>query len=589
MDHAEPNIRRNMWSYCKDTLSKKIWDHIPAEHDPHDPVEYLRLSELATVQTTLVAPSLIMLSIDARVNLTSDGCITMGLHLLTKLVHVDLSGNYGISEFPLGGCVSLETCNLAGVSIVYRKEDFANMPRLWYLNISNNGCIQPLPEGLAKCVSLAVLFANASWYTDIVSIGCLRRLKYLNLRGNHMLEGVPDLSKCYALRRVNLSETPITDVKFGPGEYTALDTLQLFKCNLQSAPSVRAPNLKSLTLRMQSHNVLSFIEPSMGASMRALTQLNIDGNSCAALPAPMMALTVLRAARNLLTALDLSGYPALTQLDVSNNLLTDIPSTRARHGLQSLACSRNCITRITQSTLDRYSSLVELHLDGNPFQPGTHVDTRRLKSLKRLNLEGTPVADIMVDTASIQQINANYTRLTMAVVTNFVLRLVGSKIQVLKMLGIELSPAFGALKTLTELEIGFEWGVTDAGDIRDHGDHGDSADHGDPADMIISTLPVTLGNLYTVSNMTASALASTLSVSYWLEPLLLELHVAWQASYFPRYPDRDAAVVACFGKKCMDAIFTTLLCLGRCADAGHALYCEMLKLVCTYWQPADWA
>lgn len=252
--------------------------------------------------------------------------------------------------------------------------DLSKLTGLETLVIENvNASSFQMLSSLAQLKQLTVRSCALS-SADISAIGSLPNLEHLVL-SDCSISKIDGLSNAPRLVTLDLSKNTIRDLT-ALSFMTGLTTLDLSNNAIADLSPLSA--LTSLQELNVSYNSLRSIAPLMTCT--ALTKLNAAGNQLDQLVAfPGSALTYLDLSNNLLTDVStLSEMTSITELDVSKNKLTDISALAALNNLTAIRFSRNQITALPQWS----TSCALTAIDGS-YNKLTSVS--QLKGLAHLN------------------------------------------------------------------------------------------------------------------------------------------------------------------------------------------------------------
>lgn len=196
------------------------------------------------------------------------------------------------------------------------------------------------------------------------------------------------------LRTLDLSHNHISEIDTETFlEFGSLDTLRLNDNFMTKVKDDIFKNLIELTGLDLSHNLIDVISVNAFKYLQNLLWLNIDDNCLydVTLYLPVPALHSLSIAYNRINRFpQLSGIRAITNLDLSNNLIADLKLRKNFiKSIQKLNMGGNYLK--DSSRLIAFSSLSELNLadNGNIDYETNEKFIRHLAALRKLNLTNT--------------------------------------------------------------------------------------------------------------------------------------------------------------------------------------------------------
>ncbi|EOA16804.1 hypothetical protein CARUB_v10005024mg [Capsella rubella] len=239
----------------------------------------------------------------------------------------------------------LKTLDLSGMSLASLSASSINLASISKLDLSNNN-IQKIPESLvARMLNLSALDLHSNQLKTLPnSIGCLSKLKFLNVSGNYIQFLPKTIEDCRSLEELNAN-----------------------------------------------FNELTRLPDAIGFELTNLTKLSVNSNKIVQLPQSVSHLTSLRvldARLNRLGSLpeDLENLVNLQVLNVSQNFqhLTTLPySVGLLISLVELDVSYNGITVLPDS-LGCLRRIQKLSVQGNPLiSPPFEVVEQGLEALKQ--------------------------------------------------------------------------------------------------------------------------------------------------------------------------------------------------------------
>ncbi|KAG7621834.1 Leucine-rich repeat [Arabidopsis suecica] len=240
---------------------------------------------------------------------------------------------------------NIKTLDLSGMSLASLSASSINLASISKLDLSNNN-IQKIPESLvARMLNLWALDLQSNQLKTLPnSIGCLSKLKFLNVSGNYLQSLPKTIEDCRSLEELNAN-----------------------------------------------FNELTRLPDAIGFELTNLTKLSVNSNKLVLLPNSVSYLTSLRvldARLNRLSSLpeDLENLVNLQVLNVSQNFqhLTTLPySVGLLISLVELDVSYNGMTVLPDS-LGCLRRIQKLSVEGNPLiSPPFEVVEQGLEALKQ--------------------------------------------------------------------------------------------------------------------------------------------------------------------------------------------------------------
>ncbi|KAK2413602.1 putative leucine-rich repeat receptor protein kinase [Trifolium repens] len=283
------------------------------------------------------------------------GTIPEEIGLLSKLIHLDLSGNSFSGEVPL----SLE-----------------NLTKLTHLDLSHNQLFGEIPPSLGNIGRLKHLDIS---YNDLYGsipyeLGFIKPLIALNLSNNNNIEGeIPSsLGNLTKLTHLDMSANSLVSmIPSSLGNLRQLEYLQISFTNIHGSIPLSLENLTKLTHLDLSHNQLfGEIPPSLG-NIGRLKHLDISYNGLyGSIP------------------YELGFIKPLIALNLSNNIIEgEIPSSLGNlTKLTHLDMSANSLVSMIPTSLGNLRKLEELDISRNYFEGFIPLELGFLKNLIRLDL-----------------------------------------------------------------------------------------------------------------------------------------------------------------------------------------------------------
>lgn len=269
---------------------------------------------------------------------------------IKDLKHLNLAGNQirSVSDLISETLISLDLSRNRLTNLLPNM--LQNLPALTNINLSQNHRVS--------------LQSKQGEYVESISLKKID-LSYCNME-NIELEGFPALTT--AILKANmvreLSKESFINTK-------VLENLDLSQNSINSVDANAFKKLKHLKTLNLSFNMISKIERDTFKDNELLTKLDLSRNTISRfnrITAPN--LTHLNMTWCQIMILDpdaISGMPELVELDLSNNLINDIPDTLTSENLQSIDLSMNRMTNIRNSTFWGFPEIAKINLAGNRF------------------------------------------------------------------------------------------------------------------------------------------------------------------------------------------------------------------------------
>ncbi|XP_034651840.1 platelet glycoprotein V [Drosophila subobscura] len=280
-----------------------------------------------------------------------------------------------------------------GISSLGGDQLVNQLPNLERLTLSNNRLVQlaALPSRSLRTLDLSNCSIQrlSSPFLD-----SLPNLEALNLSRNTQLQfGVldEDLIWAYELRRLDVSYCNLDQIDLSG--LPVLTEVRLRGNLLRVVDAETFANNTMLEVLDLSENVLRLIGQDAFSNLRRLKELNLAFNEIARLDRNFVrnndVLVELNLSRNVLQKLtrivsnslrtinmswceitsiessSLSSLSAIQRLDLSNNLISDIPSNMRSATLQQLNLANCRLSTVRNNTFREFPELADLHLNGN--------------------------------------------------------------------------------------------------------------------------------------------------------------------------------------------------------------------------------
>ncbi|XP_053687132.1 uncharacterized protein LOC128736668 [Sabethes cyaneus] len=274
---------------------------------------------------------------------------------MPALEHLKLSGNpiHGISDM---SSTSLKTLDMSNCKLSTLQPTALNgLESLVYLNLAKNYRLSLSFHGNVTSQSLKrINLSNCNM--DSIDLAGFPNLMTAILRGNMIRQLTRDsFAPNLLLENIDLSSNAINFV--------------------QNDAFRRLIHLKNLDL---SFNMIKQIDGKMFKDNELLTNINLSRNYFWRLQRiTATSLAHLNMSWSEILAIDadaLGAMPSLVDLDLSGNLLFEIPDSIASDSLQTLDLSMCRITTFRNTTLSGLPALLRINLSGNRFTTPFRVD-----------------------------------------------------------------------------------------------------------------------------------------------------------------------------------------------------------------------
>lgn len=269
---------------------------------------------------------------------------------MKNLKHLDLASNHirGVSDLISD---SLQTLDLSYNKLTSLLPNMlSNLPSLTSINLSRNYRISLKTKQGEFVQSESLKRIDLSFCNmDEIELDGFPALTTAILRGNMIRELTKEsFSNTKLIENLDLSQNSVNSVDTGT-----------FK---------KLKHLKTLNL---SFNMIPKIERETFKDNELLTKLDLNRNSINRLNrinAPNLNILNLTWCQIVLLDGDaLAGMPELVRLDLSHNLIHDIPDVLHSVSLQNLDLSMNRITNIRNETFQGFPEISSINLSGNRF------------------------------------------------------------------------------------------------------------------------------------------------------------------------------------------------------------------------------
>ncbi|PWM47132.1 MAG: hypothetical protein DBX47_01110 [Clostridiales bacterium] len=272
-----------------------------------------------------------------------------GLLSLTKLTELNLSFNKIADISPISGLTSLKSLNISFNEITSLSSLFQVLPFLSSLDASSN----PITsfENLKLCKTLETLVLDGYSFSSL-----------------DFLYGIETLDKLY-LRRSSFSES--VELK---------NLIYISYLDISDASGFRIDDVASLTnLKSLIAKNNKITDASFTSKMLNLTELDLSKNLLESFEfyGNVPALTKVNLSQNSLSNVVVVSYSALSDLDISQNELTNI-SFENLPALRKVNLSQNRLTTIDISSL---SALEILDLSHNEITDTSFISSNTIKTM----------------------------------------------------------------------------------------------------------------------------------------------------------------------------------------------------------------
>tara|TARA_B100000767_G_scaffold252464_1_gene256249 strand:+ start:1513 stop:2664 length:1152 start_codon:yes stop_codon:yes gene_type:complete len=239
--------------------------------------------------------------------------------------------NIGLAELPseIFNLTALRELNVSGNNLASLPSSIGQLTELRKFVLcerdDNNSALTALPDSITRCAKLEELILGASSIVSLpASIGNLKELRHLSVRGSKHLELLPDsVVQCSALTEINIAFTSIKSLPESIGDLRKLETLCAASTKLSSLPvSISNCPLKLLAIegcefetfpeiveirtleRLWAHNNRIMKLPESIGNMYKLEILTLQGNRLASVPVGLASIDAS-------VVVDLTGNPKL--------------------------------------------------------------------------------------------------------------------------------------------------------------------------------------------------------------------------------------------------------------------------------------
>lgn len=314
--------------------------------------------------------------------------LPVNLTKLTQLRSLVVLGNQ-LTQLPadLGKLRLLHTLNIDQNAITSLPESMGNLDSLQRLFIGENQ-LTVLPEGLTRLRNLRELYIGQNKLGALpASLGNLTRLERFHLSDNPIRDLPASIGDWRAIRQVYIQHVPVRFLPATIGNWQALNSLNIEDSDLMALPREIGQCTQLERLIIKRGNVFGLPE-SMGRLLQ-LNELMVTGKAgdqpgsgglgeLQKLPDSLKYCTALRAIRiqnqREFDARDLwhllPGMPQLSELDLTNCGITELPATGYEHlRVNRLVLANNRLTRVP-AELGSVPGLRWVDLTDNPVPPG---------------------------------------------------------------------------------------------------------------------------------------------------------------------------------------------------------------------------
>ena len=240
--------------------------------------------------------------------------------------------NIGLADLPsdIVNLTALRELNVSGNNLASLPSSIGQLTELRKFVLcerdDNNFALTALPDSITRCAKLEELILGASSIVSLpASIGNLKELRHLSVRGSKHLELLPDsIVQCSALTEINIAFTSIKSLPESIGDLRKLEILCAASTKLSSLPvSISNCPLKLLAIegcefetfpeeiveiitleRLWAHNNRIMKLPESIGNMHKLEELTLQGNRLASVPVGLASIDAS-------VVVDLTGNPKL--------------------------------------------------------------------------------------------------------------------------------------------------------------------------------------------------------------------------------------------------------------------------------------
>lgn len=272
----------------------------------------------------------------------------------------------------LQGMKELKSLHLAGNQIRSVSDLISNS--LMTLDLSHNRLTNLLPNMLLQLSALSYIDLSKNHRISLqtkqgeyVESTTLKRidLSYCNM-DNIELEGFPALMT--AILKGNMIRELTKESFINTKMIENLDLSQNSLISVEANAFKKLKHLKKLNL---SFNMIPKIERDTFKENELLTRLDVSRNTIIRfnrIAAPNLTHLNMTWCQIMIIDPDaISGLPELVELDLSNNMINDIPDTLSSETLQTLDLSMNRMVSIRNSTFAGFPDITKIRLSGNRF------------------------------------------------------------------------------------------------------------------------------------------------------------------------------------------------------------------------------
>uniref|UniRef100_A0A1L8E2N7 Putative membrane glycoprotein lig-1 n=1 Tax=Nyssomyia neivai TaxID=330878 RepID=A0A1L8E2N7_9DIPT len=276
---------------------------------------------------------------------------------LPKLEHLSMAGNplrtlSGVASDSLT-TFNLVNCRLGSLTLGV----FSTLPALVHVNLARNNRLSLVTKNGEYVTSDSLKRIDLS-YCNMggVEIAGFPQLTTAVLRGNMIRQLTKDsFENNIYLENLDLSFNAISYVNVGT--FKDLGNLKHLDMSFNMIPRVDRDTFKNNNLLTTINLSRNYIGRFNRIQAKAVNSLNMSWCEIVAIDADA-----------------LQGCPVLTELDLSNNLITSIPENLNSNSLQTLDLSMCRITSIRNTTFSDFPELSRINLSGNRFTTPFRAD-----------------------------------------------------------------------------------------------------------------------------------------------------------------------------------------------------------------------
>lgn len=283
-----------------------------------------------------------------------------GAHVLQgmrELKHLILAGNQirSISDLLSDTLLTLDLSNNRLTNL--QPTMLIGMPNLQSMNLAKNHRISLQTKQGEFVTSVSLRKINLSFCNmDNIELEGFPALTNAILKANMIRELNPEsFSNSRVIEVLDLSQNSI--VSINTNTFNKLKHLRILNLSFNMIPKIDRDTFKENELLTKLDLSRNYISRFNRIAVPYLTHLNMTW--CEIMTIDPDAL---------------SGFIEITSLDLSNNLITDLPDTLAAENLQTLDLSMNRMTTIRNTTFAGFPEITKINLSGNRFTSPFRVE-----------------------------------------------------------------------------------------------------------------------------------------------------------------------------------------------------------------------